>query len=261
MSESNIWSAHPYRVLSNTLVTPVICDLWLAPGADPLRFRAGQYVLLGDTDWRVPQRSYSVASAPRPDGRLSLLVTRVEGGPTSTWAHRLQPGDEVLLEGPYGLFTTAPERTGPLLLLGAGSGLAPLRALAEAVLREAPGRPVTLFFSCRSAADRIGADQLAAWQADHPQFRYLETLTRDVTAPRHGRLPPQLGQALGDLTGWEIFASGPSGFVVACAEAAQALGAAATDIHTEEFFTDPQPWLGTKPALPGAPDPNGDPSP
>lgn len=259
MSESNTWSQHPYRVVSCAAVTPVIRELWLAPSAAPLVFRAGQYVLLGDLDWRVPQRSYSVASAPRGDGYLSLLVTRVEGGPTSTWAHGLQPGDEVLLEGPYGLFTTAPGRRGPLLLLGAGSGLAPLRALAEAVLHEAPDRLVTLFFSCRSAADRIGAAQFERWQAEHPQFRYLDTLTRDPVAPRHGRLPPQLAEAVGDLTGWEVFASGPSGFVVACAEAAQALGADATDIHTEEFFTDPQPWLGDKPALPGAPDPGANP--
>ncbi|HMN20685.1 MAG TPA: FAD-binding oxidoreductase [Ottowia sp.] len=260
MSESTTWSQHPYRVRSSTLVTPVISELWLSPSAEPLAHRAGQYVLLGDTDWRVPQRSYSVANAPRPDGGISVLVTRVEGGPTSTWAHRLQPGDEVLLEGPYGLFTTAPDRQGPLLLLGAGSGLAPLRALAEAVLHEAPGRPVTLFFSCRSAADRIGAAEFERWQAEHPQFRYLDTLTREPTAPRHGRLPPQLAEAVGDLRGWEVFASGPSGFVVACAEAAQALGAAATDIHTEEFFTDPQPWLGDKPALPGASNPSGDPA-
>lgn len=260
MTSPDTWSEHPYRVLASTLVTPVIRELWLAPVAEPLVYRAGQYVLLGDTDWRVPQRSYSVANAPRPDGRVSLLVTRVEGGPTSSWSHQLQPGDEVLLEGPYGLFTTAPERTGPLLLLGAGSGLAPLRALAEAVLAEAPQRPVTLFFSCRSAADRIRADDLMRWQAEYPQFRYLDTLTRDPAAPRHGRLPPQLADAVGDLTGWEVFASGPSGFVVACAEAAQALGAAATDIHTEEFFTDPQPWLGTKPALPGESKPPGDPT-
>ena len=38
--------------------------------------------------------------------------------------------------------------------------------------------------------------------------------------------------------------------VVGCAEAAQALGADATDIHTEEFFTDPQPWLGAMPPKP-----------
>lgn len=258
MTGPDTWSEHRYRVVSSQAVTPVIRELWLAPAGEPLAFRAGQYVLLGDLDWRVPQRSYSVASAPRADGRLSLLVTRVDGGPTSTWAHGLQPGDEVLLEGPYGLFTTAPGRQGPLLLLGAGSGLAPVRALAEAVLQDAPERSVTLFFSCRSATDRIGAADFQRWRAEHPRFRYLETLTRDAAAPRHGRLPPQLAEVVGELAGWEVFASGPSGFVVGCAEAAQALGAAAADIHTEEFFTDPQPWLGTKPALPGGSEPTGD---
>lgn len=248
-SESNTWRPHRHRVRAAALVTPVIRELWLTPTEAPLRFRAGQYVLLGDVDWRVPQRSYSVACAPQSDGSLSLLVTRVEGGPTSTWAHALQPGDDVLLEGPFGTFVPAHGRDGPVLLLGAGSGLAPVRALAEDLLGH---RPATLFFSCRTRADLIGAAGFEAWQRERAGFRWLHTFTRESGGARQGRIPGLLAAAVGDLSGWEVFASGPSDFVVDCAAAAQALEAAATDVHTEEFFTDPQPWLGAKPPLPQA---------
>ena len=44
----------------------------------------------------------------------------------------LRPGDRVLLSGPYGSFTAAPGEPGPVLFLAGGSGLAPVRALAEA---------------------------------------------------------------------------------------------------------------------------------
>lgn len=257
MSESNTWAVHRYRVRENRRVTPVICELRLDPVDGMLDFQAGQYVLLSDTDWRVPQRSYSLANAPREGGGVSLLVTRVDEGPTSTWAHGLGAGDDVQLEGPFGTFVPAPERQGPVLLLGAGSGLAPLRALAESLHGR---RPVTLFFSARGRKDLIDARAFEQWQQTEPEFRYLFTLTRETGHRWQGRLPPLLSPALGNLEGWEVFASGPSGFVVGCAAAARALGAAASDVHTEEFFVDPAPWLGQKPPLPApAGNPEGKP--
>jgi CDP-4-dehydro-6-deoxyglucose reductase len=251
LSQANTWSQHRYRVQSSVAVTPVIRELWLMPVREQIIFRAGQYVLLSDVDWRVPQRSYSVANAPRADGAISILVTRVQGGPTSTWSHALETSDEVLLEGPFGTFMSAADRRGPALLLGAGSGLAPVRALAEDLIEREPRRPITLFFSCRTRADLIDAERFERWQRERAGFRYLHTLTRDPGVPRHARIPALLADCVGrDLAGWEVFTSGPSGFVVGCSSAAQALGALATDIHTEEFFTDPQPWLGDMPPVP-----------
>lgn len=231
----------------------MIRELWLTPVESTLAFRAGQYVLLSDVDWRVPQRSYSVANAPRADGAISILVTLVDGGPTSTWSHGLKAGDEVLLEGPFGTFMSAADHHGPALLLGAGSGLAPARALAEDLIEREPFRPITLFFSCRTQADLIDAERFERWQRERTGFRYLYTLTRDANAPRHARVPALLAECVArDLSGWEVFTSGPSGFVVGCAAAAQALGALASDIRTEEFFTDPQPWMGDMPPVPEA---------
>lgn len=251
---STDWDDHAYRVIENRPVTPVIRELRLAPDGEPLRFRAGQYVLLTDHDWGVPQRSYSLADAPREDGRVSLLVTRVLGGPTSGWVHeRLRAGDPVTLSGPYGTFVAEPG-SGPVLLLGAGSGLAPVRALAEALLAEAAEREVTLFFSARTPADSIDHDRFLGWTRSHPGFRYLRTLTRAADAPPHPHIPELLADAVGRLDRWQVFVAGPPGFVTGCASAARGLGASATAVHTEEFFTDPQPWTGLAPAAipPGA---------
>ena len=237
-----------YRVQSNRAVTPVIRELQLVPDATAVPYQAGQYVLLSDRSYRMPPRAYSVANAPRPDGRISLLVTRVTNGPTSCWAHdRLRTQSPVLLSGPYGTFMPDPGHAGPVLLLAAGSGLAPARALAEALLDATPPRPVTLFFSARTRADTIDHAQWQDWTKTRGSFRYLLTLTRDPEAPAQPRIPDLLPDALGDLTGWEVFASGPSGFVIACAAVAEKLGAERAAIHTEEFFTEPQPWTNLPP--------------
>jgi CDP-4-dehydro-6-deoxyglucose reductase len=89
--------------------TPVIAGLLLRPAGELLRYQPGQYVLLGGPGAELVVRSYSIANAPRRDGLITLLVTRVPGGQVSAWVHDvLRPGGRVLLSGPYGSFTAPP---------------------------------------------------------------------------------------------------------------------------------------------------------
>lgn len=170
---------------------PVIAEQPLCPAGLPLRYRPGQYVLLGDPDAELVVRSSSVANAPRRDGLISLLVTRVPGGQLSGWVHDvLRPGDRVLLSGPYGSFTAAPGEPGLVLLLAGGSGLARVRALAEAALLHRAHARVVLFFSARTQRDLIDDQRFRSWQRRHPgRFRYLRTLTRADGPPPAGRIP------------------------------------------------------------------------
>ena len=160
----------PYRVLYTERRTATIIELWLRPAAGALDYLPGEYVLLEDRDHAVPPRSYSIANAPRPDGLISLLVTSVPDGETSTWVHeRLRVGEEVGISGPYGTFVDDPTSTAPCLFLTAGSGVAPVRALIEAALSADADRSLTLIFSARTEADVIDRERFAGWQARHPQ--------------------------------------------------------------------------------------------
>lgn len=237
-----------FTVAAKRRRTPVIAELLLRPDGPPLRYQPGQYVLLGDPGAELVVRSYSIANAPRRDGLISLLVTRVPGGQLSGWVHDvLRPGDRVLLSGPYGSFTTAPGERGPVLLLAGGSGLAPARALAEAALPDR-STPVVLFFSARTQRDLIDDQRFRSWQRRHPQFRYQRTLTRADGPPPAGRIPAILGDWVPGLSGWRVYISGAPGFVTACAAAARARGARPGRVHTEEFFTEPRPWGAARPA-------------
>ena len=238
-----------FTVAAKRQRTPVIAELLLRPDGPPLRYQPGQYVLLGDPDAELVVRSYSIANAPRRDGLISLLVTRVPGGQLSGWVHDvLRPGDRVLLSGPYGSFTASGE-PGPVLFLAGGSGLAPVRALAEAALRRRTHAPVVLFFSARTQRDLIDDQRFRSWQRHHPGFRYLRTLTRADGPPPAGRIPAILGDWSGGLYGWRVYIAGAPGFVTACAAAAGACGAGPGLVHTEEFFTEPRPWGAAQPAI------------
>ena len=228
----------PYRVSAIEQRTSAIAEVWLRPLGEPMDYRPGEYVLLEDGRRRVPPRSYSIANAPRLDGQVSLLVTRVPGGKTSVWVHGLRVGEEVTVTGPYGTFVSDPSSNAPCLYLAAGSGLAPIRALAEAALEATPPRPLTLVFSARTEADVLDRDRFRRWQAVHPHFRFIRTLTRGPGADPHGRIPEVMPGLCPDLAHHEVFVAGAPGFVGACAAAAEALGAPRERVHTERFFVE-----------------------
>lgn len=243
-----------FRVVARLRRTPVIIELTLRPVTDRLAFRAGQYVLLGDPAGDVPVRSFSIANAPRDDGDLTVLVTRVPGGETSGWLHDVvRVGDPLLVSGPYGTFvrTGTATETGtarPVLGLAAGSGLAPVRALAEESSLAATLRPFTVVFSARTEGDVMDADLFERWSRRNPGLWFVRTLTRGAGRPPHGRVPALLPSLFADLHDHEVFVAGPPGFVAACAATVHDLGARPGRVHTEEFFADPRPWTAALPA-------------
>jgi CDP-4-dehydro-6-deoxyglucose reductase len=219
--------------------TPRIVELTLMPLAQPLRFWPGQYVTLGGGRVGIPDRSYSIANAPRQDGAIVLQVARAEEGATSVWIHdELKVGDLVRLSGPYGTFIGDPAVDTPVLCIAAGSGLAPILSLAEAALRRGFSAPVALIFSARTKDDVYDQGLMAYWQMRYRNFRFIPTLTREqAPGMQHGRVPDILPKLFPDLSGHSIFAAGSPEFVDACMAASKSLGAKDELMHTEGFFS------------------------
>jgi CDP-4-dehydro-6-deoxyglucose reductase, E3 len=241
-----------FTVIARLRRTPVIVELELRPVGTPLAYLPGQHVLLGDLDYRIPVRSYSIANAPAPTGRVTVLITRVDGGETSTWLHdRVRVDDSILVSGPYGTFVLGTDPSPPVLALAAGSGLAPIRALAEQVVFEDSGRPFTVLLSARTDADVMDADLFASWSRRHRGLRFLRTLTRAEGDPPVGHVPELLPGLFADLSGHEVYVAGGPGFVSACAQVCRTLSVAPGRLHTEEFFAEPRPW--TAPTVSGMP--------
>ncbi|MBT2533725.1 ferredoxin reductase family protein [Arthrobacter sp. ISL-48] len=77
---------------------------------------------------------FSLSSEPRvpgTNGEGSLRITVRNLGRGSSQLLRLRPGTKVAVEGPYGLFGTAARSREKVVMIGAGIGITPLRALLE----------------------------------------------------------------------------------------------------------------------------------
>src|ERR687890_1312054 len=125
--------------------------------------KAGQHVdvRLTAPDGYQAQRSYSIASAPE-DERLVLTVDRLDDGEVSPYLTEvLMAGDKLELRGPIGgWFTWEVQEGGPLLLVGGGSGIAPLRAMIRHRAAANSDAPCSLLYSSRSREETIYAQEL-----------------------------------------------------------------------------------------------------
>jgi len=113
--------------------------------------KAGQHVDLRLTveDGYQAERSYSIASAPEEDGRIELLIERLEDGEVSPYlTDELRAGDGLELRGPVGgWFTWLAKEGGPLLLVAGGSGIVPLMAMVRHRAAAGSDTPTRLLYS------------------------------------------------------------------------------------------------------------------
>jgi len=134
---------HGIRVTSVVPEAPGVVSVYMTGRRlDRLRAEAGQFLswrFLGRSGW-TRANPYSLSAAP--DGR-SLRITVGEVGDGSRSLAMLRPGTRVLVEGPHGRLTERPRTRRRVALIGAGLGVAPLRALAEG-LDLVPGEGVLL---------------------------------------------------------------------------------------------------------------------
>jgi ferredoxin-NADP reductase len=165
---------------------------------------AGQHLdlRLSAPDGYQAVRSYSVASAG-PGERLELAVDRLPDGEVSPYlVDELQVGDELEIRGPLGgWFVWRPEQTGPVQLIGGGSGIVPLMAMARAHAASASTARFKLLYSVRSPHDVFFAEELAGLSSENFEVTWVYTRATPAgwPTPAGGRPPPGAGG--GDHTG------------------------------------------------------------
>jgi ferredoxin-NADP reductase len=205
--------------------------------------RAGQHVdvRLTAEDGYQAQRSYSIASAPE-EGRLALTVERLADGEVSPYlADVLVVGDKLELRGPIGgYFVWDGEEGGPVLLVGGGSGVVPLMAMARHHAALGNGTPMRLLYSAKRLEDVIYRPELEELAARGDGFDVFFTLTRDQPEGWQG-FERRVDRALLAEVGWpaaddpHAFVCGPTGFVEAVASALVESGLSPGRIKTERF--------------------------
>jgi len=229
----------PSRVISLQRLAHDVMEMQLKlPASERLQFLAGQYVDILLKDGR--RRSYSLANPPSVDDHLELHVRHVPGGHFSDRVFgELKEKALLRIQGPLGSFFLREDSERPIVLVGGGTGFAPLKAIIEHAFDRGVDRPMHLYWGVRARRD-LYMDELArSWARDHEGFAYTPVLSEpqegDDWQGRTGFVHEAVVADYPDLSAYEVYMSGPPPMIEAGRQAFIEHGLVADHLFYDSF--------------------------
>ena len=205
-------------------VVSVICE---GRGLQRLPVSGGQFLC-----WRFLQQGlwwqahpYSVSARPTP---THLRLTVKNSGDHSAQLATLKPGTRVVIEGPYGAFTSHAQRRERAVLIAGGIGVTAIRALVEDLPRST--RPAVILRVSRDE-DAVLREELAELTRRAGGKLHVIVGSRDdarVDADRLRRLVPGIVEQ-------DVYICGSEEFVRDTAAIVRGVGVPADAVHYEAY--------------------------
>jgi propane monooxygenase reductase component len=231
---SNEAVTHDMRHLVVQLVEP-----------EEIKFFPGQYM-----DFVVPgteeTRSFSMANPPNRDGLFEFVIKIYPGGVFSEFLdEKVQVGDRLDVEAPFGTFTLRESRTSDIVFVGGGAGMAPVLGLLRSMAERGVERKATFYYGARTARDLCFEPELAALAEQMHDFRYIPALSEPAGREEwngHTGLITEVVQANeSSLQGMDAYVCGPPPMVDAAIATLAALGVREENIFYDKFTTTGEP--------------------
>ncbi|MEQ5839542.1 CDP-6-deoxy-delta-3,4-glucoseen reductase [Paraburkholderia acidicola] len=181
------------------------------PANERLQYLAGQYLEFILKDGK--RRSYSMATAPHAEGPIELHIRHMPGGAfTDHVFNTMKERDILRFEAPLGTFFLREDSERPIVLLGSGTGFAPLKAIIEHAAFQNIERPMTLYWGARRKKDLYLLELAEQWTKDLPNFRFVPVLSEpdagDAWTGRIGFVHRAVIEDLPDLSAYQVYACG-----------------------------------------------------
>ena len=219
------------------------------PAVEPFHYRPGQYLDVMLSDGR--RRSFSIASAPADGRHLELHVRRAStSGFTAQVFETFATGTLLRIEGPLGQFWFRDGSSRPPLMVGGGTGYAPLRAMLRQLIATGDRRPLSLYWGARDRGGLYEHDWLTGLARTRPGFRYRPVLSEPGEAGAefgHGLVHEAVLREHPDLTGHDVYASGPPAMIEAIRTQFAAHGLPRSQLFFDSFDYAPDSQGRAKP--------------
>ncbi|MCX7094721.1 MAG: FAD-binding oxidoreductase [Methylobacter sp.] len=223
-------------VIKKQRLTPDIIRLVLEYQT-PFNFFAGQFVNLKRADGLT--RSYSIANIPKNDNILEFHIRRLPNGQFSSWVHdELEPGAQLTLSEAQGSCHYLSGRAEqPLMLIGTGSGLAPLYGILADALAQDHSGPIHLYHGSRDLNGLYFVEEMRELAAEFDNFHYTSCVSGDASESDHvkGRAHDIALSSIETLKGWRVFLCGHPEMVNQSKRMAFMKGASIADIYADAF--------------------------
>lgn len=171
-------------------------------------------------------------SAPPWEGFFRITVKNLGDGSAET--ANLVPGTRVMCEGPFGALTATRRSRSLVLLIGAGVGITPIRALLESL----PARPgdITMLYRARNNTDVIFGSEFEQLVEERAIDAHLILgRTSDYEFDRRPFAPLQIRRLVPDVVDREIYLCGPKAMMDDVFQSLKRLGCEPEQVHYEDF--------------------------
>lgn len=218
----------------------------------PIPFSPGQYAELSVAGIEGA-RSYSFAAWEKGGSTIRPLfhIRKVPGGKFTEWLFaEPRARTAVKVRGPLGRFGLRQSES-PLILVGGGSGLAPLKCILEYAAAAGCSRPATLLYGARTQADLFCLEQIGkianTWRG---AFSFVPILSLEPAASAWTGARGLVTEAIETMpstTTAQAYLCGPPAMVDAAEVALMQAGMSEASIFADRFF-DRRPLLPVEPA-------------
>jgi CDP-4-dehydro-6-deoxyglucose reductase len=228
----------PARIERAVPLTHDVMGLYLRlPAAEAFEFQAGQYIDVMLTGGR--RRSFSIASPPHDSRLLELHVRRVAGGEFSApLFHDHKQGALLTIEGPLGQFAYR-DGAAPMLLVGGGTGLAPLLSIVRHVVENGIERDIRLYWGVRAQRDLYAhaalEDQVRRARAGLMSYVPVLSEAPPEWQGRRGFVHEAVLEDFQTIEGYEVYAAGPPAMIEAVRRDFGRHGAAPGRLYFDSF--------------------------
>lgn len=220
---------HRFQVAQVVQESPDVVSIYLTGNHLWEAARAGQFYrwrFLAAGLW-MQAHPFSLSAATHKQW-LRLTVKTV--GTHTARLRRLKPGVRVWAQGPMGWFTASHRTRNRALLVAAGIGIAPVRALLE----ELPLRSVVIY-RARTVEDVVLQGELDRLAEQRNATIWYVLGRRDEPAPRALLTGGGILQLVPDVARRDVYICGPQGFVEATRAALREAGVRRRQVHDTIF--------------------------
>jgi len=208
------------------------------PEAIRMPFFAGQYLdIIQDNG---EHRSFSIANTPHDDQLIELHIRHVDGGEYTQYIFdRMKVGEILRIEAPLGSFTLRESSPRPMILMGGGTGFAPLKGILEHAFKIGLEKPMHLFWGVRSLRDLYMPDLPLEWSRRFPLFQFTPVLSEpqaeDNWTGETGFVHEVVMKHYPDMQNLDIYMSGPPVMVYTARDQFMERGAVESQLFSDAF--------------------------
>ncbi len=226
-------------------VTDVIKRLRLKlKDGEEITFKPGQFIQfkapLYKGNSEEVYRAYSIASKPSEKSYIELLIGYIPNGICTTYVHQhLKVGDTVQINGPHGDFYYNEDSEDEMILVAAGTGMAPILAILKNMEEKNIQRKAKFYFGARTPDDLFFLDYFKELEEKLYDFEFIPTLSR-VTEEHNwtgeqGRVNKIIEKDLSDGYDKEAYLCGNPRMIESMVEALTKKGVLEEKIFFDEF--------------------------